>query len=332
LIPSPSFFKNKKLLILTHAGSDLDAIASAGAIYFSLNKKPVIGAIDHINQQAKSFAKKLSIPYSVNPSLKGFDAILAVDFNSIDLAGSLKEKLLLQKEKIFVIDHHSKGKKTIAFAKNSWIERSASSASELVFEWLKKNHALIPKKSALCIAAGILTDSNNFITAKAKTFGVMQTCLQTSGTNFSDITSLVKEREDTGEKIAKLKAAKRAKIYCLGKYIIVSTDIGAFGAEAAETLIQEGADVVFAGDLEKGSLQLSGRASPEILKETSLDLSEHIFQPLGNYFKGSGGGHAGAAGFNGFADSLEQVFQRALQLLESFLKKKNPSIKLKEYD
>jgi len=300
----------KKVLLLTHAGADVDAISSAAAIHFSLKGKAntSIGVPEHLNTQASELAKKLKIPFQINPSLDGFDAILCLDFNKGQMLGALQGDFAKFKGEKFLIDHHSQENSHIASEKNSYVKKSAVSATELVFELLEKSKVKIPKPAYLCIAAGIITDSSSFLIADHKTFAIMAKVMQKADVQYSDITSLFSVQRDLSEKVARLKAAKRCRIFKSGECVIAISKVGAFEADSAAALVRIGADVAFCGFSDKGAIRVSGRADNFWRKKHSFDLAADVFNKLESFFEGEGGGHPGAAGFNGKGKMLNRYF------------------------
>ncbi len=325
--------KNSRILILTHTGCDVDAFASAGAIYFSLKHRfrITIGVPDHLNVYAKALAQKLQIPFTINPrSMENFDCLLLVDFNSYKMLGSMEQSVRECKKNIFLIDHHSKSADKIT--KNSIILPEAVASAEIVFELLEKEKIKIPPKAAACIAAGITADSAGFMVADHETFALMAKAMRAAKKPFSEINSLFQVEEGFSEKVAKLKAAKRVRIFKVNNFIVATTRVGCFEADAATALARLGADIAFAGDLEEHNLKISGRARSEFVRQNGFDLAKHVFEPLEKYFSGSGGGHAGAAAFTGTADSIEAVLQKCLELTQEFAKSKFGNADTKEYE
>jgi len=178
--------------------------------------------------------------------------------------------------------------------------------------------------------AGIVTDSAYFLTANSKTFAIVSEALAKSGKSFSSILSLFKVRQTFDEKIAKLKAAKRARIFLVSDYIVATSDIGAFESDAASILVKIGADIAFAGDSSEGKLRISGRASQKAIKKTGFSLAKHVFQQMPKFFQGSGGGHAGAAGFNGKGKDVKPALAKCVELTKKFFQKKK-GCRFKEY-
>ncbi len=328
-----SSFKRRKILIVTHSGADVDAICAAGALFFCLSRKNKAKIIvpEHISTPAKALAKRLKIPYEIAWQKKlQADTLILVDFNELKMAGNLGPEIKRFKGKTFLIDHHAPGKKQLASAKNSLIDPNAVASCELVFDWMKKSNVKMDRKIATCIAAGIVTDSAFFLTANSKTFAIMSESLDRSGRSFSTILSQFRVKQGFDEKIAKLKAAKRARIFLISEYIGVTADVGAFESDAASTLVKIGADIAFAGDSEEGKLRISGRASQRVLKKAGFSLARHVFQQMPKYFQGSGGGHAGAAGFNGQGKDINAALQQCISLTKDFFRKRK-GFRFKEY-
>ena len=328
---SPLF--GKKVLLLTHAGADVDALGSAAAIHFSLKgkSKTTVGVSDHLNLNAKALTKKLKIPYEINPSLKNYDAILSLDFNKSKMTGSMQQSFLDFKGEKFLIDHHSEEKEKIAPLKNSKTSKKAVSTTELVYELLKKTRVKIPKKAYASIASGIITDSASFLIADHKTFKIMSEVMEKANMPYSSLVSLFKVEKDFSEKVASLKAAKRVRIFKIGKSIVATSEIGAFEATAANALIRLGADVSFCGDAKRGIIRISGRVNNYWLTKKKFDLARDVFNKLENYFEGEGGGHPGASGFNGKGKSVSKHLEKCVELTKNFIVKKEKSAALKEY-
>ena len=320
-------------MIITHAGCDVDALASAAALLFTFSKRYniTIGVPDHLNVYAKALAKNLKIPYAINPdSLESFDALILVDLNSFKMLGSMQQSVKEFKKTILLIDHHTKSSDKIT--KNTLIKPRAVASAEIVFDLLKENNAKLLPKAAECIAAGIIADSAGFLIADHETFYIMAETMRIAKKPFSEILALFQVEEDFSEKIAKLKAAKRVRIFKLNDFIIATTSIGCFEADAATALLRLGADIALAGDAENSKLRISGRARAELVRKTGFDLAKDVFEPLEKSFSGSGGGHAGAAAFNGTAESIEPVLQKCVELVQQFFQAKAGSAETKEYE
>ena len=328
--------KGKRVLILVHAGADVDALASAAALSLALKGKvkPSIGVPDHINLEAKQLAHSLEVEFHTNPKLDKFEGIFLLDLNSFDLLGSMAEEVRHYKMPIFVLDHHAKSKKPIAPKNFTLIDEKAVSTTELVFKLIKKHKLPLTNKTAALIGCGIITDTAHFRTADHETFALMAEVMRKSGKSFVELEDLFRVKKDFSEKIAKLKAAKRLRIFKAGPYLIAGSEVGSFEANAASLFVKTGADVAFVGNEEKNELKISGRAHHQLINELDFDLAKHVFQPLSESMPGSeGGGHPGAAAFNlkNPHKSYDDALMDCVKLSFEFIKKKNPQAQLKEY-
>jgi len=327
-------FKGKKIALITHSGCDVDAICAAASLYFFLHRrnKAEIIVPEHISLPAKAIAEKIGIPFRIaeKESLQKFNCLFLVDFNDLKMAGSLEKEIAGFRGEKFLIDHHRQSGKKIANEKNSIVDPNAVASCELVFGLFKASRITLGKKIAACIAAGIVADSAHFMAANSKTFSIMAAVLEESGKDFAQILSLFSLKQGFDEKIAKLKAAKRLRIFLISGNVVVTSDVGAFEADAASALVKIGADIAFVGDSDEGNIRISGRAAQHVLGKTGFDLAKHIFQQLPAFFPGSGGGHPGAAGFNGEGNDIKEALMQCVELAKKFFQKK-PGYNFKEY-
>lgn len=327
--PLLSLFKGKKIALITHKGADVDAFASAAVLYYFLKKQNSVEIIvpEHINQFAKKLAKEFSLHYKINSSLKKFDTIILLELNSWKMLGTMACEVQNFQKEIFVIDHHSKTGDRITSTKNTFIQEEAVSLTELIFKIFQKQKIPLIKEQYSLLAAGLITDSAHFLHANAETFSLMSEFLQHSSHSYEELLQLLFVERDISEKIAKLKAARRVRIFKLGEFIAAISDVGAFEADVAQTLVRIGADIAFvASEIEKeNTVVISSRSSYTIRNKTGFDLAKDVMFPLENFFEGEGGGHPGAAAFNGKGEAAE-ILKKCLHLAQKKL-----GTDLKEY-
>jgi nanoRNase/pAp phosphatase (c-di-AMP/oligoRNAs hydrolase) len=328
-----SSLKGKNIALITHFGADVDSFSAAAALNEALKKKffPVIVVPGHLNLNARKLAFNTNQKFELNSSLKKFDGAILLDFSSIEMLGNLRDEFLDFKKPVLIIDHHIPAKINAIKSRFKIIDKNASSSCNIVLNTLIKEKFLINKRIATFICCGIIADSVFFQVANEKTFSDMAFALKKSGLSIQKIFSLFSTKMDLSERIARLKAAKRVKIFGIGGFLICITDVGCFEASAANSLIRLGADVAFAGDIKKNSVLVSARASFDFINKTSFSLPEDVFFKLKNFFEGNGGGHAGAASFSGKAETIEEVLNKCLELVKEFIQSKNPNVKIKQY-
>jgi nanoRNase/pAp phosphatase (c-di-AMP/oligoRNAs hydrolase) len=124
---------------------------------------------------------------------------------------------------------------------------------------------------------------------------------------------------DLSERIARIKASKRAKIVRIDKWIIALSQVSAYQASAARALIDIGAHIAAVAGQKDKEVEISLRCTREFTEKTRIHLGKDIAKPLGEALSGMGGGHAMAAGVNGTSDPKTSLKQ-CLRLLKENLK------------
>ncbi|MEM4598540.1 MAG: DHH family phosphoesterase [Candidatus Diapherotrites archaeon] len=314
--------KGKNILIITHKGADVDAIASAALLRTALvkNNNVEIAVPEHINKKAKDVSDYLDIPYSMQPDFSTFDVLAFVDLNSYEMLGCFEEEVRRSGCQKFLFDHHTRSRDSIADEENSLIIEDAASTTEVLCEFLMAEKIEINEEQALLIALGIISDTDRFSFASKKTFEILSEMLKISGKEFNEILAMASQQKNISEKIAVLKALQKVEILRIGDIVIAKSNIGSFEAQAAEALISCGADLAFVGGVTEGQARVSGRADFLFAKSYSLDLADDIFQKLPLFFEGRGGGHATAASFTGKAEDLDKIINKCIELASARIK------------
>lgn len=176
---------SSNILIMGHAMTDMDSLGSClgmKAICDYVKKTSQI-VYDQRNTEKKargamvsSFSREELAKITISPS----DALSALKPNTLVIvcdvhrpSMTLEPKLLEKATKTMVIDHHRRSEEFIDSPVFSYIEPSASSASEMVAELIHYSSAnpriVIPSAYATIMLSGIFMDSNSF---KAKTTGI----------------------------------------------------------------------------------------------------------------------------------------------------------------
>ena len=81
---------------------------------------------------------------------------------------------------------------------------------------------------------------------------------------------------------------------------------------------------IIGGRPTKGIVRLSSRSTSEFSKETGINLGTDVMEPIGVLIGGEGGGHANAAGANGF-QNLDEALNRSVELIREILETKDGS-------
>ena len=153
--------KNKSFLISTHVNPDPDALCSQLAIaaYLrSLGKKILIINHEPLPSRFHFFPGIRSIRAYREGSKVNYDVAIVVDCGDLNRIGDVKK--LIQKNKILInIDHHVTND---SFGSLNLIKPKASSTAEVLYEFFLKGKYRLTNNVALCLYAGIMTDTGAF--------------------------------------------------------------------------------------------------------------------------------------------------------------------------
>jgi nanoRNase/pAp phosphatase (c-di-AMP/oligoRNAs hydrolase) len=317
----------KRIVLLCHHNADPDAICSAYAFSnlikrYKSEANVEIGAAQGVSRLSKHILNHLPINVENKPSIDYADIIILLDTNTIQQLGSLAEKVKASKAPIIVIDHHAAHPETEKMAKICITDESASSTCEIVYNFYKETKMQIEKTEAKALFLGIAFDTRHFVLATSATLKTIAELIET-GLNAQETLALLSIPMDYSERVARLKACKRAKLFKVGEWIVALSHVSAYQASAARAIIDLGAHFAAVAGQRNESLEISLRCAREFNEKTGIHLGRDIAKPLGEYLKGMGGGHSTSAGVNGFGD-IEVGLKRCFRLLrDKILQTKN---------
>ncbi|MEM3765460.1 MAG: DHH family phosphoesterase [Candidatus Bathyarchaeia archaeon] len=307
------------IVLLCHHNADPDAICSAYAFASLIKKcKPQvnveIGAAQGISRLSKHILKYLPINVEVQPKVEEADLIILLDTNTIQQLNNLAEKVKASKAPIIVIDHHVAHPETEKLARLCITDENVSSTCEIIYNFYKQSNVKIEENEAKALFLGIAFDTRHFVLANSSTLKTIAELID-MGVNAQEALAILSLPMDFSERVARLKACKRAKLFKIGEWIIALSHVSAYQASAARAIIDLGAHVAAVIGQKNESLEISLRCTKEFHEKTGIHLGRDIAKPLGEYLKGMGGGHSTAAGANGFGE-LETGLKRCLKLLK----------------
>lgn len=309
--------QNKKIIIASHKDMDLDAIGSSLCLYKiveQLNKDPYI-LIDTIKQNQtleksiqKIKEKKIKINFIEEKAIKKYNPsetlVIILDTNKKGLIGS--HKLIDYFNKIIVIDHHIQSEDFIPNTIFTYINNNTSSATEIMYYYLKYLKFKIDPIIATIMLAGIEVDTNGFnIKTNAKTFQTAAALLQLGADNIEKQELLKENKENYCKRQEFIKNSyminKKMALCMMDKNIyekyqlaLISEDLLQFDdVEASFTI----------GYIESDTIGISARSIGKI------DV-EKIMRSLG------GGGHQTDAACAINSNNLEEVKQQLLKKIE----------------
>jgi nanoRNase/pAp phosphatase (c-di-AMP/oligoRNAs hydrolase) len=294
------------ILYLCHRNADPDALGSAFALKEAIGG--IIGVIDGCDRVASQIAKQLNIEFVTNPA-EDYDLVVVVDTST---PAQLNE---FQLKNYAVIDHHA----TSSLNENAafYLHRNKSSTAEIVLEVLKIMGAPIMRRAAFALMSGIITDTGNFRHATSESFKAVAELIELSGIEYSEVMDIISSMpQDVSMRIAFLKAAQRTSIERANDWVIVTSQVSSFGGAAASSLISLGADVAFVASKKDDVVKVSARARREA-QNAGVNLAK-LMEDISVQFKGTGGGHEGAAGMDVYGE-VENILTACVEYVKKSL-------------
>ena len=300
-----------KVIVMGHKIGDVDSFGAAIGIYraATIMEKKVHIVINDITSSVRPLYERIrdNAAYDEDLFLTSSQVedvvtentmVVVVDTNKPELTEC--EELLGMTKTIVVLDHHRQGSNSIDNAVLSYIEPYASSTCEMVAEVLQyiADDIRIKAVEADCMYAGIMIDTNNFVSRTGVRTFEAAAFLRRCGADITRVRKMF--RDDMDSYRAKAETVRRAEVYrgefaiaeCPGKGIESPTIVG---AQAANELLNiAGIRASFVLTAYNGKVYLSARAIDEVNVQV-------IAERLG------GGGHINVAGAQ-FSDmEVEEV-------------------------
>ena len=289
------------VLLLCHKNADPDAIGSAFALAQFLKM--------HISTTCKILAESLNKPAEkqvahlkveivkkIDPNARTF---IMLDTNNLEQLGTIVttplQKLMLENPPI-IIDHHAPHAAGFQLTSNYFVLDDVSSTCEIIYWMFKYSETEIRPDVAFALLAGIVYDTKHFILASKSTLEATIDLLN-QGVEYQEILATLNVPPSFPERIARLKCAQRLEIEQIGDYLFITSNISAFEAAAARSLVYLGADVAIVWAAKKDELRISARCSERFHIETGIHLGK-LFEKAAAMINGMGGGHRTAAGLN----------------------------------
>ena len=310
------------VLLLCHHNADPDAVCSAYAFQSLLarcrpNVTAEIGTGQGISRLSKHILKHIPITVNFQPDVEKADAIVLLDTNTTQQLGHLAERIAHTKAPIIVIDHHASHPQTEQIAKLCITNEEASSTCEMVYNFYKQLDMKPDLNEAKALFLGITFDTRHFVLANSSTFKTISE-LSDLGVNPQEELSSLALPMDFSERVARMKACRRAKLMKVGNWIIALSHVSAYQASAARALVDLGAHMAAVAGQKNEKVEISMRCTRDFNQVTGIHLGRDIAKPLGEYLQGMGGGHATAAGVNG-TGHVEKGLKRCLRLVKEKL-------------
>jgi nanoRNase/pAp phosphatase (c-di-AMP/oligoRNAs hydrolase) len=321
-----NFLKNKSILITSHDLVDLDGLVSCllfREIILKMNNNHQTSiSFSEISRKTKLFINQfiLKFPefqfkFETDIDYNEYEVLIILDTNNLDLVNILNNDNNQQIAIPFIfIDHHLNLKKKHEMNQKSLniIYENFSSTTELVYELASISDFDLSQPFKYLVVSAILTDTGFLRHSDTKTIRTIAQILH-EDIEFQDVLSLFNKIDDISVKIARIKGLQRVELKRIDQWLLGITHVSSFGASVASMLINIGFDISIVYSHEKNNnYKVTARAKKSVCRNTGLHLGE-IFSEMQD---GSGGGHDGAASFNG-----EINITKFLKLLNEKIKK-----------
>ncbi len=314
----------KTALLLCHHNSDPDAVCSAYAFQGLLKKKRPklkveIGTGGGVSKLTRNLFRFLPITINQQPNVDAADAIVLLDTNTVHQLDMLADRVAHSRAPIIVVDHHSVHPETQALCKLCITDEAAASTCDIVYGFYREQGEKPDAAEAKALFLGMAFDTRHFVLASSATFKAVADLID-SGVNAQEALGMLGVPMDFSERVARIKACRRAKIVRVQDWILAFSHVSAFEASAARALVDLGAHMAAVAGRKGEAVEISLRCTRDFTEKTGVHLGRDVAKPLGEALGGQGGGHAMAAGVNGKGDE-KTALKRCLRLMKESLAK-----------
>jgi len=307
------------VLLLCHRSADADAICSAyglqGLLKRFLSDVVIeIGCPQGINKPSKTLLEQMPISVNLKPNIESAEVIIFLDMNTIEQLDEVADTIKKSSAPKIIIDHHAPNADTTQICKLCMIDDRAAANCELIYRLFDEAGVRPNLNEAKALFVGIAFDTRHFALANSPTFEIIAK-LVVEGIDAQETLAQFALPIETSERVAKLKACKRAKIVKVEGWIIALSNVSAFQAQAAKSLVDIGAHVSAVAGKKDEKVEVSLRSIRQFNEKAGVHLGLDIAAPLGEYLQGVGGGHAMAAGVSGKGE-IQETLKQCLALLK----------------
>ncbi|MEE3481681.1 MAG: DHH family phosphoesterase [Lachnospiraceae bacterium] len=321
-----------RVLVMGHQISDIDAVGAGIGVYCAAREleKECHIVLNTINTSLRPILDLFTPDHGYPPDLfvNSDQALSLLTANTLVMVVDTNRpsytecpELLEKSKSIVVIDHHRQGGEKVENPILSYIEPYASSTCEMIAEILQyfSENIKLQAAEADAIYAGILIDTDNFMTKTGVRTFEAAAYLKRSGSDVIRVRKLLRENMDAYK--ARAEIVRDSTVYRDNFAISVNRAEGIesptiVGAQAANELLNiVGIKASFVLTLYKGKIYVSSRSIDEI------DVQQ-IMERLG------GGGHLNIAGAQIENATTEDVIRKIENIIDVMIEE--GTIKLKE--
>ncbi len=311
------------IIIMGHSIADVDSLGAAIGLYCAARElgksaRIVINTVTtSLRPLVEQFTEEKGYPAKlfINSAealelVNSRTLIILVDTNRPSYADC--PELLAKSNSVVVFDHHRHGNERVQSPILAYIEPYASSTCEMIAEVLQyfSEKVELRPQEADCVYAGVLIDTNNFMTKTGVRTFEAAAYLRRCGAEVTRVRKML--REDMTAYKARAEVVRHAEVY-KGRFAISIFEAGqlesptVIGAKAANELLNiVGIKASFVITEYKNKVYVSSRSIDEI--DVQL-----IMERLG------GGGHLNVAGAQIENSSVEEIKRQIQQILDDLM-------------
>ncbi|MDO5135924.1 MAG: DHH family phosphoesterase [Eubacteriales bacterium] len=311
-----------RVVVMGHKITDVDALGAAIGIYRAGKTlgKPVHIVVNDPSTSIRPLMAGYKDNSEYEPSMfvDGEQAMELVDQNTVVVVVDTNkpsytecQELLYMTKTIVVLDHHRIGSEVIQNAVLSYVEPYASSSCEMVAEILQyfSEDLRLRSMEADCLYAGIVIDTNNFMSRSGVRTFEAAAYLRRNGADITRVRKMLRDNLEAYQ--AKAEAVRSAKIYrdsfAIGKCAAKGLESPTVaGAQAANELLNiAGVKASFVLTPFHNEVYISARTIDEVNVQLLME-------------KMGGGGHLNIAGAQVKA-SMEETEEMLKDIIDEFL-------------
>lgn len=311
------------VIIMGHEISDVDSLGAAIGVFCAarvLGKKAQI-VINEVTSSLRPMIDGFSEEkgYPADMFIKNEEAVLLTNRDTLLVVVDVNRpsytecpELLRRTDTVCVFDHHRQTSEVIENPVLSYVEPYASSACEMIAEVLQYffENIKLEAHEADCIYAGILIDTNNFMTKTGVRTFEAAAYLRRAGAEVTRVRKML--RNDMAAYKARAEAVRHAEVYrgafaisvCPADNLESPTIVGAQAANELLNIVGIKASIVLTEY--QGKIYVSSRSIDEINVQLIM---EHL----------GGGGHLNVAGAQLSGCSIGEAIRRIQSTIDEML-------------
>lgn len=313
----------ERVVIMGHTISDVDSFGAAIGIFCAARKlgKKVHIVINEVTSSLRPLKELFTEEkgYAHDMFIENETALEIVDNNTVVMVVDTNRpgytecpELLNRTKTIVVFDHHRQSSDVIDNAVLSYIETYASSTCEMVAEVLQyfSENIHLESSEADCIYAGILIDTNNFMTKTGVRTFEASAYLRRCGAEVTRVRKLL--RDDMESYKARAETVRRAQVY---KEVFAVSTCPSDDLESPTIVCAQAANELLNIVGIKASFVLTQHNQKIFISARSIDEInvQLIMERLG------GGGHLNVAGAQIADCTLEEATKKLKNTLDEML-------------